>query len=46
MSKVKVKCLACEEVSNKDEWTKAEIKDGEFVGGCPNCAGEFYEEVE
>lgn len=42
----KVKCDACDKVSSKSEWEKAEVKDNKFVGGCPFCKGEFYTEVD
>lgn len=41
-----VKCCACNEISEKNEWKKPEVINNKFVGGCPVCKGEFYEEIK
>jgi hypothetical protein len=41
----KVRCCACNEVSFKSNWKKDEVINNQFVGGCPFCKGEFFEEV-
>jgi len=46
MNERKVKCGACGEVSLKEKWKTPEIEDGKFVGGCPHCSGEFYDEIK
>lgn len=45
-----IKCAACEEITPKSEWKEATtgIVNGrkKFIGGCPVCAGEYYETEE
>ena len=40
-----VKCGACGDKSYLKDWKDAAIKNDRFIGGCPTCRGEFYEEV-
>lgn len=44
-SNAMVKCSACDEITNKNEWKQAEVINNKFVGGCPACKSEFYEEI-
>lgn len=43
--KVTVKCGACGEISDLKGWKDVQIESIPFEGGCPTCAGEFYDIV-
>lgn len=44
-----IKCSACGEISDRKLWKEPKVEivndKREFVGGCPHCKGEYYEEI-